>query len=179
MKFLPDAPPKKARDSVERLAAAGGINARLTPVYLVGIRGYYHDYHLKNERGIYDDAIFLVSPQSFASFNANTDPTVARLGIAKLRTGLWLYKLGIHGLHRPKAQQYQALVQASIVTVDRDLTGRDDGWFGINIHRGGKNTTSSLGCQTIPPGQWQNFIGMVRQELTRAGQKTIPYLLTE
>ena len=49
----------------------------------------------------------------------------------------------------------------------------------INIHRGGYNTTSSLGCQTIHPSQWEAFIALAYLEMDRAGQKTIPYLLVE
>ena len=148
-------------------------------VYLVGIRGYYHYNHADNQRGIYDDAIFLVSPDLFVPFNANTDPSVFRRGIAKLSTGLWEYKLGTHGLSKPKARQYQALVQAEPVTVIRDGSGPDTGWFGINIHRGGFSGTSSLGCQTIPPAQWPTFISLVKQELSRHGFQTLPYALTE
>lgn len=177
--FQPAARPRQSRADIETRARTGGINLRHTPVCLVGIRGYYHDDHADNERGKYDDMIALLSPQAFVTFNANVDPTVFRHGIAKLKAGLWLYKLGIHGLNRPKSQQYTALVQADKVTVIRDGKGPDTGWFGINIHRGGYGTTSSLGCQTIVPSQWENFIGLVRQELARAGQKTIPYLLTE
>lgn len=151
------------------------------PVYLVGVRGYYLDsmgVPGKNDRGIYDDAMILVGPNHFSTYNANTDPSYSyRKHLACLRTGLWSYKLGTHGLSRPKEQRYQALVQAGQVTVDRDGEGPDTGYFGINIHRGSTNTTSSLGCQTIPPPQWPAFIAAVKDQLTRAEQKTIPYAL--
>jgi lysozyme len=179
MKVIPFTRPRKLRVDVERLARAGGINAGATPVYLVGIRGYYHDDHKANQRGIYDDALFLVSPDAMVAFNANVDPSVSRPGIATLKTGLWRYKLGTHGLNRPKPQRYQALVQMGEVTVVRDGQGDDTGFFGINIHRGGTNSTSSLGCQTIVPEQWENFIGLIKQELNRVGQVSLPYLLTE
>lgn len=176
--FMPATRPKRGRESIESLARTVA-RERGESVFLVGIRGYYHDNHGNNQRGIYDDAIFLVSPEAFVSFNANVDPSVFRRGIAKLKDGVWRYKLGTHGLSRPKAQRYQALVQADKVTVIRDGTGPDAGWFGINIHRGGYGTTSSLGCQTIVPSQWEQFIGLVRQEMARAGQKLITYILTE
>jgi lysozyme len=47
----------------------------------------------------------------------------------------------------------------------------------INIHRGGHNTTSSLGCQTIPPSQWDAFYAAVSGEMKRYNLKTIPYVL--
>ena len=47
-------------------------------VILVGVRGYYRDSMGeagKNDRGIYDDAIFVIAPDFFGSWNANTDPS--------------------------------------------------------------------------------------------------------
>lgn len=151
-------------------------------VCLVGVRGYYKDSMGKpgvNDRKIYDDAIFLVGPDLFVSFNANCDPGAYRKGIANLCTGVWRYKLGIHGLSKPKVLQYEALVQAASVTVRRDEQGLDKGWFGINIHRGGYNTVSSLGCQTIYPSQWPEFIKQVKTQMSKHNQKTIPYILIE
>lgn len=175
--FIPPGRPKKTRGQVEAMARSGQVPADM-PVYLVGVRGYYHDDHAANERGKYDDAIFLVTPTAFIAFNANTDPSVFRPGIATLKPGLYRYKLGIHGLSKPRAQQYEALVQADAVAVTRDQGPMESGWFGINIHRGGHSGTSSLGCQTIPPAQWPSFIELVRSELKRHAQKSLPYLLT-
>lgn len=178
--MIPPARPRATREQVQARLTAAGVGA---VVALVGSRGYYRDTMGapgKNDRGIYDDALFLVSPETFSAFNANTDPTAQpRAGLAVLRAGLWRYRVGTHGLNRPVAQRYTALVQAGEVTVDRDLKGADTGFFGINIHRGGRNTTSSLGCQTIPPEQWPAFIALVQQELKRHAQKELPYLLLD
>ena len=65
------------------------------------------------------------------------------------------------------------------MTVSRDGENGETGYFGINIHRGGANTTSSLGCQTIYPDQWEAFFALVKGEMKRAGQAVVPYLLTE
>lgn len=149
-------------------------------VALLGVRGYYRDTMGapgRNDRGIYDDAIFLLAPNSYAAFNANTDPTGFAKHRAVLEPGLWRYKVGTHGLNKPAPKRYTALVQACAVTVIRDQEGPDTGFFGINIHRGSRTTTSSLGCQTIWPEQWESFIALVRAELKRAGQSVVPYLL--
>jgi lysozyme len=177
--LAPNTRPKLTRSAVEFIL---GTHKVRDAVAIVGSRGYYRDTMGRpgaNDRGIYDDAIFVISPEGFVSFNANVDPSISRRGIAVLKTGVWRYKLGIHGLSRPAAQRYRALVQAGPVTVHRDDVGDDTGWFGINIHRGGVSTTSSLGCQTIVPGQWPAFIALVEQELKRAGQKEVRYVLTE
>ncbi len=147
-------------------------------VILLGVRGYYHDKHSDNKRGIYDDAVAIIGPEHFSTYNANTDPSVFRPRIAALNEGIWEYKPGTHGLSKPKAQQYQAFVQAVPVTVQRDGHGDDTGWFGINIHRGSNNGTSSLGCQTIPPAQWKAFRSTLMDQLKRVGQKTFLYVLT-
>lgn len=152
------------------------------PVHLLGVRGYYADSFgvLKvNDFGIYDDAIFLISGSAFASFNANTDPTVKRKAVAVLCPGTWLYKIGIHGISKPANRRYRALVQAAPVTVSRYQTGLDNGMFGINIHRGSYTTTSSLGCQTIWPDQWEAFISLIESEMKRYSMKNIPYTLVE
>lgn len=138
----------------------------------------------KNDRKIYDDAIFLVSHDFYRSFTANCDPGAFRNGIANLvarPTKPYLYKVGIHGWSKPPSRRYTALVQASGVDIKRDgkRTIERNQWRGINIHKGGYSTVSSLGCQTIYPSQWEEFIGSVKKLLKKEGQKTIPYLLVE
>jgi lysozyme len=176
--MIPPSKPQIQRAEVEKLLKKAGVT---DTIVLVGLRGYYLDTMGKageNDRGIYDDALILISPSAFVTYNANVDPSVFRPGIATLKNGVWKYKIGIHGLSKPESQRYTALVQAAPVTVSRDGSGDDSGWFGINIHRGGRSTTSSLGCQTIPPEQWESFISTVASEMKRAGVKSISYLLT-
>jgi hypothetical protein len=149
-------------------------------VQVLGIRGYYKQTMgnpVKNDRGIYDDALFILSPDIFAAYNANTDPSVYRPGIATLTLGVWRYKPGKHKINSP--QGYPAFVQNAKVTVHRDGEPEDTGWFGINIHRGGYNTTSSLGCQTIYPTQWESFRSTVNDQLKRYNQRDFPYILIE
>lgn len=140
--------------------------------YVLGVRGYYRDSMGKvgaNDRGIYDDGMFVVGPETFVAFNANTDPSVFRKGIATLALGWHHYKPGNHGITRPGGG-YPAFRPA---TKNEELPVTRDGiaapWPGvaINIHRGGRNTTSSEGCQTIHPSQWDAFYALVRLEMKR------------
>jgi hypothetical protein len=180
----PSTTPRLTRDALLARVAAAGYATKLSghPLYLVGIRGYYRDSMGavgRNDIGIYDDAIFVISPNVFAAFNANTDPSVTRPGIATLVPGLWMaHKIGLHKGYRALSQQMGE------VTVARAGGGLDTGWFGINIHRGSVNSTSSEGCQTIPPPQWPGFIGLVESEARRCNgpkwnTRVIPYALLE
>jgi lysozyme len=173
MLLIPDQRPRISREvALSRLPAVD-----LTVVTVAGFRGYYHDDRADNERGIYDDCIVVMGPEHFSAYNANVDPSVFRPGIATLQPGKWRYKAGIHGLSKPASKQYQAYVQAAEVVVQRDGSGPDRGYFGINIHRGGSSGTSSLGCQTIPPAQWEAFRSTLNDQLRRAGQRSFDYIL--
>lgn len=179
---------------------------------IVGIRGYYKDSMGKpgaNDRGIYDDAIILISPDYFEAFNGNTDPSKYQAGIASLKSGLYDYKQGIHGMHHlnvdnakdkeaydwllahpgsdhPDAAYrltYWAFRQNGNVTITRDggkeQTDSLATRFWIDIHRGGINTTSSEGCQTIIPDEWPWFRKTGYELMNKAGQPAISYLLLE
>lgn len=163
-------------------------------VALLGIRGYYLNSMGapgRNDRGIYDDALFWIARNTqghitaFFPYQANLDPSRVRpgrgtgssKGMAVLRSGVWYYKPGLHkGVQR-------AFRQAEPVTVDRDAVGggsySDTGWFGINIHRGGRTTTGSAGCQTVPPDTWAHFRNTGYLLLNRSGQRSFPYVLRE
>ena len=180
MNILPPHRPEELAAVTAQLLAHAGVAP--DTVALVGERGYFRDsmgVSGRNDRGIYDDAITLYSPSVHACFNANTDPSVYRPGIAVLKPGLWHYQLGIHHLSQPPQFRYPALVQAAPVTVHRDGGSDDTGYFGINIHHGGYGSTSSLGCQTIYPAQWESFFALTKAELTRHGQVVIPYPLVD
>lgn len=174
--------PQQKRD--ETLKQLKALNVS-DPVCLVGIRGYFRDTmgaKGKNDVNIYDDAIILVSPNAHVAFNANVDPSrlgfnaKARKPMAQLKRGVYRYKIGQHGISR--GNPYKALVQAGPVTVLRG-DSEETGYFGINIHRGGYSTTSSEGCQTLPPAQWPAFISVVETEMKRNNAKTVSYVLTQ
>jgi hypothetical protein len=184
-KIVPKQKPRLSSTELHDILAPYNIDRKKYPVVVVGIRGYYMDtmgVPRKNDRGIYDDAIFIDAPNVTAAFNANTDPSVFKPGIAVLKPGLYfVHKIDLHrGL-------YPALCQrAGVVTVIRDGNPPVEatGYFGINIHKGGKNVTSSLGCQTIFPDQWPSFFNLVIDSLKRVfGKKyesvVVPYCLID
>jgi lysozyme len=177
--MVPNSRPQQAKDKTLAMV----IKARIEDlVCLVGIRGYYSETFQPsgNQRGIYDDAIILLSPSVHATFNANTDPSIFKKGIAVLKTGVHRYRKGNHGINKPGGG-YPALRPANAkeeLPVERDGEGDSMG-VAINIHKGSYNSTSSLGCQTIYPAQWDGFINLVYSEMSRYNQKTIPYLLVE
>jgi lysozyme len=154
-----------------------------------------------NDRGLYDDAMMLITPNLFMACNANVDPTAQQglvTGRASLQPGFWpMWKLDLH-----KGKYLAFCQRASDCVVRRDNTetyktghehpkygeclgrGLWRGWFGINGHRGGVNTTSSEGCQTVPEPQYSGLIAAAESEARRIWgakwrQGVIPYLLVE
>jgi hypothetical protein len=181
MAMLPGSKPKLTQ--AEALQLIAPFSLQQYDLKILGVRGYYKQTMgnpVQNDRGIYDDAIFLISPDHFSSWNANTDPSIAKPGVAVLKPGgPYLYKIGLHNMKNP----YTALRQYGRVTVIRDGQGEETDTaaapFYIDIHKGGYNTTSSLGCQTIYPGQWDAFLATVKDQLKRHNQTIIPYVLKE
>jgi hypothetical protein len=187
--ILPTAKPRLTTNDLTLLMLRAGLNIAdiraAHPLLVAGVRGYYRDTmgeRGKNDRMIYDDAICLITPNVFAAYNGNTDPNGFRKGIATLNPGLWpVYRFDLH------SGKYLAICQrAGAVTVTRDGTPprQDTGEFGINIHKGSNNSTSSLGCQTIPPSQWDGFINIATSEAKRLfggkwKQRTVAYVLLE
>jgi hypothetical protein len=149
MKNIPDSVPQlsanMAKDLIVSCMQVAAIKRPeldpdlwLTRAVILGRRGYYRDTmgeKGKNDRAIYDDAIALFSPSAYVTFNANTDPSQFRAGIASLEEGVWLYRLGLHGVNKAEKKRaaggnahlplerfgaYEALVQAAPVSVTRD-----------------------------------------------------------
>jgi len=179
--------PQIRRDRVNQILLEKNIDLKKHPLLIIGIRGYFLDSQGvagKNDRGIYDDAIIIFTPNVYAVFNANVDPSVQyKTGRAVLKKGFYLaHKFDIHG---GTQSQYPAICQRlAKVTVTRDGVGEDTGMFGINIHKGGNTTTSSEGCQTLPPSQWDAFYQLAKSEWIRAygdkwNKEVVPYLLLD
>jgi lysozyme len=181
MTQLPNSRPAMQKEDLLRRLATYSLGKY--PVKLVGIRGYFKDTMGKagqNDIGIYDDALFIVAPDFYKAYNANTDPSRWLPGVAVLKAGgPYLYKIGMHNMKNP----YEALRQYGNVTVIRngkvEVTDSPANRFYIDIHKGGHGTTSSLGCQTIYPDQWPEFLQSVKDQIQKNNQTIIPYLLLE
>jgi hypothetical protein len=117
-------------------------------VLLLGIR-------MDNDVNTYDDYAIIVYPDRMNIYPFNTNPSKRIDGMATLVPGVWSFIAGKHKLSSPRG--YSAFRQYGYVTVDRHNRGKDTGYFGINLHRGGSSGTSSEGCQTLPPQVWGEF----------------------
>lgn len=194
--MLPTSRPRITRESVIDLLIAQALwkDRTLKKVVLVGIRGYYLNTmgeQAQNDRGIYDDAIIILTPSTIHAFNGNTDPSRYRSGVASLVAPQRIrYRKGWHGYN--SRHGHPAFRQDSPVIIARDGdTGRGhrtaDGFFTdaglakfwINLHRGGHSTTSSAGCQTIPPNQWRGFYKNLTKLMSHHNQQTVNYYLVE
>lgn len=192
---VPKGKPNLSRYAVEKILDHYSIDRTNHAVCIVGIEAYYLNTigeANKNDRGVYDDALFVVTPKQFMAVNGNTDPSSYRKGygigefkgMANLVPGAYYsWKLDYH------KGQYLALCQRlGEMTVLRDGNPpylQTSKWLGINNHKGGINTTASLGCQTVYPPQWKDYIELIEAELRLAyGSKeynkvVVPYALIE
>ena len=182
--MLPPSRPKLSEKEVRKILAKHGVT---DAVAVLAIRGYDLNSMGKvgvNDRGIYDDAMFVVTPDGYMAFNANTDPSIHRHGIATLVKGVHRYKMGRHGISRDRPGKivsypaFRPATRGEQLSVERDGIVNPRPGVAINIHRGSHNSTSSEGCQTLPPGQWDAFYSLVSTEMKRHGQTTFPYVLT-
>lgn len=147
-------------------------------VVLLGLR------RLGGSINVYDDRLAWIGKEDgeYHEFEANTDPSRYYERVATLvGNRCYDYKIGKHGYGRD-VPAYDAFRQAGPVLVDRYRLGhpfkREPLGDTINIHRGGKMTTSSAGCQTLPPDRWDAFREQGYHLLTKYGrQKKFKYLL--
>jgi len=185
------------------------------PVMLLGVRGYYRDTLGRlgiNDFGVFDDAGFLITPDDVLSFNWNCDPSKIgwNAGVnkdyAQLMPGVWPLRQGPHKAIPRALRQFtdgeagkaglgrfftDARAKGHFVVrrvVDDNVGDLETDYQAINIHRGGETGTSSWGCQTIPPDQWDEFSATVYRAMNEHRQDWneeegsrgwIPYVLTE
>jgi hypothetical protein len=96
---VPSSRPQLSIVDARKLLAAHGVTES---VVILAQRGYYRDSlgaKGKNDRGIFDDMIAVLSPRVFRTFNGNTDPSATRhrdaLAVASAR------RLGVQARHPP------------------------------------------------------------------------------
>lgn len=148
-------------------------------VIVVGLRGYLNIGKPGNDRGIYDDALAIIAPEFYDTYQANVDPSAFREGIATLAEGVHIYKKGLHGIS--KGNPYPAFIPAApgkVVTVFRDGKPGPTTGIALNMHEGGVNGTSSLGCTTLPKGEpWRKYYADLDGQLRIWKQETFPYIV--
>lgn len=164
-------------------------------VIAVAIRGFDLDEGAKgvNDRRIWDDRVFIVTPNDIKVFECNTDPngfrkgygTGENKGMACLKKGVWFFGKGSH-------KGTPAFRQCVPFTVTRDGNPPYDhtGWHAINWHSGGQTSTSSLGCQTLKPNDFVSLRSYVYDQMEKCDNpfmkndfeqkcRAIPYILIE
>jgi lysozyme len=164
-------------------------------VIAVAIRGFDLDEGVKgqNDRQIWDDRVFIVTPNDIKVFECNTDPngfrkgygTGSNKGMACLKKGVWFFGKGTH-------KGTPAFRQCVPFTVTRDGNPPydDTGYHAINWHSGGQTSTSSLGCQTLKPNDFSSLRSYVYDQMEKCDNpkmkndwkqevRAIPYILIE
>lgn len=190
--------PQLNDESIRAILEANGVpnSPYRDKVCVVAIRGYYLDSMGRakvNDRRIYDDAMFIVSPRGIFAYQANTDPNGYRKGRGTGRgKGMAMLKPGVHIYAKGRHKGRLAFRQAEPFTVIRDGNPPYEhvGYHAINLHSGGYNSTSSLGCQTLPKGTWDQFRRLLYELLDeysnpirpndwKQRERSFPYILIE
>lgn len=186
-KMLPPDRPRQPEATTRAFLAQAGVD---WPVALLVRRGYYARSMgptSANDRGIYDDAFFIVAHDVHAAYNGNADPSIrrsarpGRQGIATLLPGVHWYRRGNHGISRHGGgyPAFRPATPGERLPVRRDGETNPAPGVAINIHKGARNSTSSEGCLTIPPDQWPAFYATLDLAMRRAGVDKFPVLVVE
>ena len=191
MLHIPKSKPQASRETViARATEAWGREHGTAPmpaIFLLAVRGYYSESigTPGNDIGQYDDAFFVVTPDGMTSWNGNSDPSRygwnANAGkyMARLKPGCWWFKPVVHR-HRYKAfGQGENPVTVERINSSGKVVTDEHGEYGINLHLGGNNGTSSEGCLTVPPDQWLSFRRTLSSVLQSAGLKRFALILIE
>lgn len=200
---IPSERPKITREEAEKILRANGDTEFEKGVMLLSIRGYYSKMGRPgNDVGAWDDASVVIGPGVFETFHFNTDPS--REGwnpgvgkpYAQLVPGKWYFRLGKHKgvtdalrqLTDEEAAEYgleKATGSDGSMTVLRTYgpgdkrNYKETGYYAINDHPGGENTTSSWACQTTPPSEYWERYNLIKGEMKKHGQKWIATRLVE
>lgn len=181
MGITPQSKPQWSMDKVKAILEREGVDTT-KPAFLF-VRGYYRDSMGKpgtNDRAIYDDAAFIYTPDYIQSFNANTDPTRYKHGVAMIKPGVYPYKQGWHKWGKPSGHRaFRPATANEALPVFRDGIVNPNPGIACNIHRGSEHHTSSEGCMTFPPDQWLGFKELGYQVMNSHNMHEIPVCLIE
>lgn len=180
----------KINDAETDMLVRQHFTAATEPVILlVGIRGYFLNTVGKpgvNDFNLYDDAMIVRHRgDNVATFNANTDPSQQKTGLAQLSTGIYTF---YRGKHKGRIDAFRAYPEGVKLPCKRETA--HGSWEGeaqyINIHDGGDYDTWSAGCQTLPGAsskkygdQFAAFRDLVYRLMREAKQDKVTYLLIE
>jgi len=140
---------------------------------LIYVRGHYLDSMGRpdvDDVNIYDDAVFLASPNLRESWNANTSPSFPKKGYAELMLGQFVYYPSFHHIWDAK-KRYKALrPYPEGVRLKCLRNGKPSTCANTNAHMGGANPAAfdvvwSEGCLTVPKTQYPDFQSRVFHEI--------------
>ena len=181
--ILPPARPKRNRELIDAVIRHFHLNPQ--ELNVVFVRGHYLDSMGtvgKDDINVYDDACFIVAPNLFESYNANTNPSFVRRGsrrLAQLNLGRYQFQ---QGLHKNRYKAFRAYPEGVLLDVTRE--GKPSTAQYINIHKGSTNHKAtdivwSEGCLTIPDTQYGDFILRTYEAMRLARQKIVEVVLVE
>ena len=173
-------------------------------VKIVAVRDYKKSDG-QNKVGVYDDAVMVIWPEGSRLFKSNSDPS--RLGwnsgvgkpFAQLTTGLHYFIRGYHKGKYPAfrqpdpsdSNQVNILIKNGLTAADAKFkvlrtygvgdsrNYHETGYYAINIHKGSEYGTSSWGCQTFDPSDWNQFKELVYSLMDKYSQSVLPYYLIQ
>lgn len=177
------------------------LNVKNLRCCILAIRGYYRNMGEPNvnDCGLYDDAAFLVVGERVAA-RVNWNCDASKLGwnpnlgkpYAQLCTGTWNFIRGWHknirGCFRQATDDIAEKLRipnAGEFKVSRIFAKGDrrnyveQGYFAINMHPGGVETTSSWGCQTSPPEQFRELQRRAYSAMEVYRMDVIEYMLID
>lgn len=99
--------------------------------------------------------------------------------MARLKPGVWRFVKWKHRGQYWAFGQGMNNVEVERVTESGKIQKVERGTYGINIHKGSTNHTSSEGCQTLPPSQWDAFKSTGYSLLDAWKQSSFPVIVIE
>lgn len=182
-RIIPPSRPKRDEAKLQVIKDYYAFKPRET--YLIFIRGYYLNTMgepNKDDRNIYDDALFVVGPTLNESYNCNTNPSWRRKGtrwLAELNLGVYQF---YRGMHKGRYKALRTFPEGAILSCTRNSSMATCSH--INIHKGSTNPMVhdivwSEGCLTLPDTQYNDFQMRLWDAMDEYKQEVITAVLLE